>query len=261
MNHQNVLSELLSRLEQSNGNIIITWDYVQTWDDGVLVTLLCYELIKPRAKAHSLECLGCEEHCFQEVHFSQKDSKRAFIICDEPEMQNQMGRIDVPYERLKQWKMDIMLVAKVIAKLLGLNQEIKTEKSDDFIKLGRLNGKYGRHWICLDKHSLSLNVNQKFKPLNEALVFEKEKLILDRFHIDDLINQKNISHSKAYTPSIDKRETRKQQTQAMYEDWKKEFQQMKRKYPKKSDAWISKQISKMGIAQDRSSETIRKNMK
>ena len=47
----------------------------------------------------------------------------------------------------------------------------------------------------------------------------------------------------------------------MYANWQDQYKKLKRENHKKSDVWISVQISKMDIAQGKDSETIRKNMK
>ena len=58
-----------------------------------------------------------------------------------------------------------------------------------------------------------------------------------------------------------KREARKLVTSAMHGSWQKEFRKLKKKRSNMSDTWYSQQIAKMEIANGRSAETIRKNMK
>ncbi len=64
-----------------------------------------------------------------------------------------------------------------------------------------------------------------------------------------------------YTPSNAKRETRKLDTQAMYESWKKAYRNLKKTRPNMSGIWFSRKIAKMDIAHGRNAETIRKQMK
>jgi len=47
----------------------------------------------------------------------------------------------------------------------------------------------------------------------------------------------------------------------MYKDWNDEYLRLKKEKSGRTDTWCSIQIAKMDIAQDKDSETIRKNMK
>ena len=71
-------------------------------------------------------------------------------------------------------------------------------------------------------------------------------------------NQKKIgrvSSSKA------RREFRRLEIQKRNKLWNKEYLRLRKEHPDKPDNWCAIQISKMQIAQGRSKETIRKNMK
>ena len=61
-------------------------------------------------------------------------------------------------------------------------------------------------------------------------------------------------------PKIIRRETRKLATQAMHEDWQKEYLRLKKEKPGRTKRRGAEKIAKMDIAQGRASETIRKNM-
>ncbi len=60
---------------------------------------------------------------------------------------------------------------------------------------------------------------------------------------------------------LTQRVLRKQETAARHERWHAAYVQLKRNHPGKSDSWIATKIARMPIADDRGSETIRKNMK
>lgn len=54
----------------------------------------------------TIECHGCENRCLgMDVHIRTSENKptRAFVVCEDPEMQEQMGIIQIPLERLLQW--------------------------------------------------------------------------------------------------------------------------------------------------------------
>ncbi len=78
--------------------------------------------------------------------------------------------------------------------------------------------------------------------------------------IDDLLNRPSLHQNNCYTPSTNKREAKKLETLAMYQDWKDEYLKFKKLHPKQSKTWISLQIAKMDIAKGKDSETIRKKL-
>jgi hypothetical protein len=57
------------------------------------------------------------------------------------------------------------------------------------------------------------------------------------------------------------REARRKSTQAKYARWHKEYLELKKVHPDKSDVWFSQKIAKMGIAKESCPETIRRHMK
>lgn len=63
------------------------------------------------------------------------------------------------------------------------------------------------------------------------------------------------------TPSNVRREARKLDTKKLHAAWKREYLKLRRKRPGNSDNWYALEISKLPVADGRSSETIRKNMK
>ena len=63
-----------------------------------------------------------------------------------------------------------------------------------------------------------------------------------------------------YSPSNARRETRKLDTKALHESWRKEYRAFKKRHPGMSEVWYSQQIAKKDVAKGRSAETIRKHM-
>ncbi len=258
-----VLLALLAHLRAENKAITISWDMVQQWPEGVLNTFLQLGLLTPASAAQSIECNGCDNHCFMDVVTLPHDDPaltRAFVVCDDAEMQSQMGRINVPLHRLQQWQSSVKQLAKVIAKLLVLQDKITFSVNQTVIQLGMLKAEKGRRWVTLNGSDLSLEINQHTVPVDEVLYFENQQLVIDRYKIDDLLNSESLSKGKKYTPSTTKREAGKIQTQAMYQDWQDEYLRLNKLHPNKTDRWYAAKIFKMDIAKGRDAETIRKNM-
>ncbi len=254
----NSLLSLYEHLNASDGVALLSFDEVYQWGDDVIKILSHRGLLKPVSKASSIECVGCEYRCFQEVIVTSGDSDRAFIVCDVPEMQFQMGRVPVSLDRLKRWRISCTQVANILQTLLGLDNAI--EEKSDMIRLGMLQGECGRRWVVLNKKPLSIEINQTQIPINEVLYADALTLCIDEVRIKELVNSKELKTKKAYTPSTEKAESSKQATQVMYQHWKDAYIQLKAKHSDKSKVWCSQQIAKMDIACGRDAQTIYKNM-
>lgn len=261
MDNNQALDAVIARLDALGNSASLKWDEVQQWPEGVLNSLVSNGLLTKGVNANSLQCTGCENHCFMNVVLADDESKRAFIVCDHPEMQSQMGRINVPAERLKQWQCSPKHLALVIADLLGFESKPEYQKEVGNFKLGMLKGVKGRCWVVLQTQPLVLVVNRHSVPLVEILYFEGDALQLDKLKIDELVDGRPQGSDKVYVPNVSKREANKLQTQVMYQDWRDEYQKLLKTHRKKGDVWISKQIEKLPIANGRSAGRIRKMMK
>ena len=263
MTFNDVLLELLGHLRAENKAIMISWDNVQQWPEGALHTFLQLGFLVPAPATQSIECNTCENHCFMDVITLVHDNPaliRAFIVCDDAEMQSQMGRVKIPLARLQQWQGSVKLLSQVIADLLGLKDKIIFTANQPVIKLGMLKAEKGRRWVTLNGSDLSLEINQRAIPVDELLYFDGKQLVIDQNSIDERLNSESLNKGKKYTPSTTKREASKLKTQAMYQDWKDEYLRLNGQYPNKTDRWYAAKIFKMDIAKGRDAETIRKNM-
>lgn len=259
LNH--ALVALFEHIASTDEPVLIDYYTAQEWPVGALDKFLRLGLITLASSAQSLECKACENHCFMDVlTLTDNSTTRAFIVCEDPVMQSQMGRMEIPIEHLKQWQSSSKHLAKVISHLLNLDDSSqKTIESK--IRLGMLKSSKGRRWVSLQNEPLSLEINQYLIPINELLNFEDEELQIDRFRIDELLERAPQSKNMKYQPSTDKRELGKLKTQEMHQDWKDEYIKLKKNKPNMSDVWYSKQIAKMDISQDKKSETIRNYQK
>jgi len=123
MTLNDVLLSLLEPLGAAGTAHLVSWNTVQQWPVDALSRMLETGILTTAASAQSIECQGCENRCFMEVHrLSGVDKRpaRAFVVCDDPEMQSQMGRIPIPLKQLQQWKVTAFQLAKVIAGLVGI---------------------------------------------------------------------------------------------------------------------------------------------
>ncbi len=258
MNHNTVLLDLLAHIGSSSEPVLIDWDSVEQWSSGVLECFVQAGILMPASAAQSIECNSCEHRCFMDVLIY---NNRAFVVCNVPEMQNQMGRIQINLERLKQWKTSFNQLASVIAKLLKLDSCVEYQSEQLSIRLGMLKSKTGRRWVSLLNQPLALEINGFKVPVNELLFFDGDVLAIDKLRIDERLNSTPLNTGKAYISSTDKREARKLKTQTKYQDWQDEYFSLQKKHPTKSKTWCAKKISTLPIAQGADWETIRKNLK
>ena len=259
-----VLLSLLEHLSITNKPMIIGWRGVQSWPDGALEKLLELGIMVSAAKAQSLVCGGCEQECFMNVltqASKHKKTTRAFIVCDDAEIQSQIGRIEIPLEQLQQWQCSAKQIAKVIADLLNIKDKIEQKSGQNNIRIGMLQGSKGRRWLSLNTQPLSLEVNGYTVPIEEILFFEGTQLTIDQWRINELVNSNPRNIGKKYTPSTDKREASKRKTQAMYQDWNDAYLKLRKKKPGNSDVWYSQQIARMPVGQGKSYRYILRKMK
>ena len=261
MTFNDVLKELLGYLRTSDHSVLIGWDATQQWPESALDKLLQAGMLTVASSAQSIECHACEKHCFMDVATpaNTKDvSTRAFIVCEDADMQSQIGRVRIPLERLQQWQSSAKQFAQIIAGLLQLKDKINCQPGQLHIRLGMLKSPKGRCWVILNSSDLSLVINQHSIQIDELLYFENEELVLDRARIDGLLNCEPLSKGKQYTPSTDRREARKLETQVMHQDWNDENLKLIKQNPHQNKTWRSLKISRMDIAKGRSAGTIRK---
>lgn len=260
MNNTLTLNALIAHVDASDKPVLIGWDEVSQWPQGVLKTFTGQGLLKKDVGAKSLTCLGCEHQCTMDVLLTE-DTKRAFIVCDHPDMQEHMGRIPVPLERLQQWQASTQQFASVITAMLGFDAKPTYNKEAASYKLGMLKCLDGRRWTSLFTRPLRLEVAGHFVALGDMLFFDGGELVVDVDRVKSLLSASPANVGKAYTPNTNKQDARKAATQAMYQNWRDEYQSLLRKHPDKVDTWYSKQIAKLPIADNKSAETIRKHMK
>jgi hypothetical protein len=259
MKQEEVLQELLLILG-SNGGGTLSWEQVQNWPKDAIEIFQNAGWIKPITSAKSVVCPGCEESCFMPVHVLptvQGKPIRAFVACDK---RDDMGNIPIPLDNLQQWQVTESQVAQWIARQLDLKGKPKKDKKSHNFILGDIQGqKQSSRLELVFTEPISLKISNHFLPLVEVLYFDKNEIQIDRETILRMVDKS--SPSDQYQPSTARRETRKLDTQARNKSWQKAYLELKRKRSTMSDVWYSQQIAKMDIAQGRSAETIRKEMK
>lgn len=262
MSQARALCAVVEHLASGANPAYFSHDTVAQWGDDGLATLLQAGLLKPAAAASSIECHGCEERCFMDVVYSDANdpNKRAFVVCDVPENQAEMGRIRVPAARLQRWQCSAEMLACSIAQMLGMKDAPENAGAAGKIRLGMLQGSNGRRWVTLNLVPLSIHINQATVLVSDLLFVADDEIAIDTQRIRFMVDQV-ASSTKPYEASTDRREARKQQTAAMYKDWQDAYSDLLRRYPGKSKTWYSLRIARLDVARGRDPETIRKHLR
>ncbi len=255
------LLELLERVGASrDAAALLSEDELIRWPADAVRALKAHKLLVRATPAASVVCPGCEQECTMPVHTVSAGTGKAasFVICDKRE---DINRVEVAAERLRQWRCGAEAVGGFVARSLGLRPESQRQTDAGCRELGLVAGKKRNQMVCLRAvGELELVAGQNAVPLTELVRFGAEGYSVNCEAIRQLVDTANTGDNR-YTPSNARREARKLKTQAMYESWRKAFRALKKRRPGMSDVWYSQQIAKLDIAEGRSAETIRKHMK
>ncbi|SOD20688.1 hypothetical protein [Nitrosomonas ureae] len=262
MTPQAALIELLGRVSASQGNAVLVNDEeLAQWPMAAVAAMKTQGLLAKTKPASSVICPGCERDCVMPVHIipaKENLTARAFISCDK---RSDISRVPVALEKLNQWQCTTDFVCEFIAACLGLLRSNQLTDNSILSNIGIAKGIKRSQMLGLEVDGvLSLIAGNNRLPLVELIEYHDGAYSFDDAMIHHLVDSATSADNR-YTPSNAKREARKLDTSAMYESWQKEFRKLKKKRSNMSDIWYSQQIAKMEIANGRSAETIRKNMK
>ena len=121
--YQGILKKILQRAD-SYGEPIFSFDEVKLWSDGALDRMVELGLIKPTALASTVICDGCEDRCQEEARYrgtKAGKSQQAYIVCPN---RDDMGPVPVNLERLKQWEVNLPVIAHGLAEMVGFTYDI-----------------------------------------------------------------------------------------------------------------------------------------
>jgi len=255
------LLELMGRVGACrDAAVLVIEEELLQWPTAAVKAMKSQRLIVKARPASSATCPGCESDCIMPVHTLPATTNKpsSFIVCDK---RSDINRVPVPPGRLIQWQCNTDLVSKFVSSSLGLRDPERHTDRADRREIGIVSGDKRSQMLCLETSDpLTLVVGNSKVPLSEFIEFHKGAYTLDAGPIRRLADSVTTADDR-YTPSNARREARKLDTQAMYENWRKEYRALRKKRPSMSDVWYSQQIAKQDIAQGRDQETIRKRMK
>lgn len=262
MTLQEVVHSLLLHL-RIHGKGMLSWNQVQEWPEGAIAVFEEAGWIKPVEKAKIVECPGCEENCYQTVHFQEARNERpcsAFVICDR---RADMGRVSVPMQALQCWQITTSQIASWVIKQVDLRYAPKMDVATSTFQLGSIFGtKHKANLQLVVGNLLSLMVDAHSVLLEEIILITDNQLLLDRGKIQQLIDLPSHPGSGRYKPSTVRREAGKLETQDRNKKWQQAYHNLRSKYPGKTMDWYAKKIEAMHEINPngRNFRTIKKNM-
>jgi len=254
------LLDLLERVEASQGAALVSEEELRRWPVEAVRALKADMLLGKASPATSVVCPGCEQECTMPVHTVSAGTGKAasFTVCDKRE---DINRVPVSAERLRQWRCGAEAVGAFIARSLGLRPESQRKAGDRLWELGLVKGRKRSQMVCLRVNDvLEFVAGSNAVPLAEVVRYGTEGYSIDGEAIRQLADTSTAGDSR-YTPSNTRREARKLNTKAVHESWRREYKTLKKRRPGMSDVWYAQQIARMDIAKSRSADTIRKQMK
>jgi len=254
------LLELLVRVGASRGAAaLVSEDELSRWPAEAVRELKAQKLLAKASPAKSVVCPGCEQECTMPVETPPAGTGAAasFVVCDK---RDDICRVEVPAERLRQYRCGAEAVGAFVSKSLGLRPESQRKTDAGLWKLGLVTGKKRSQMVCLRAAGeLELVAGENAVPLTELVRFGADGYSVDCEAIRQLVDAASTGDSR-YTPNSTRREARKLETQAKYKTWQTAYRRLKTRRPDESDVWYSRQIAKQDIAMGSSPDTIRKHM-
>ena len=261
MTPQVALVELLARVGASQDAAAVLSNHeLNQWPETAVAAMKGQRLLTKAKPAISAVCPGCERDCVMPVQTRIHPSRGAvsFIDCDK---RSDVGRVDVPVDRLVQWRCTADAVCGFVAASLGLRGSDKRRPaSADFLEIGMATGGKRSQMLCLQTGGeLTLVAGGNKLPLADFIVYDSDAYSVDGSMIRLLVDAATTADNR-FTPSNAKREARKVDTQAMYKDWQKAYRELSKKHSNMPETWYGTQIAKLPVARGRSAGTIKKNM-
>jgi hypothetical protein len=261
MTPMDALLELLGRVGAcQDASVLVNDEELRQWPKAAVKAMKSQRLIVKARPASSVICPGCESNCVMPVNTlpASVGKPSSFIVCDK---RSDINRVQVYPGRLIQWQCNADLIAGFVASGLGLRAPARTKDKANLREIGIVCGDKRSQMLCLETSgTLTLVVGHSKVPLTEFIEFHEGAYTIDAMPVRRLADSAAISDAR-YSPCNARREARKLDTQAMYEEWRKEYRALRKRRPSMPDTWYAKQIAKMDIAQCRDAETIRKRMK
>ena len=185
------LLELLARVGASRGAAaLVSEAELSRWPAEGVRMLKAQKLLVKASPAVSVVCPGCEQECTMPVHTLPAGAGVAasFVVCDK---RDDINRVPVPAEMLKQWRCGAEAVGDLIAGLLELRRpDSGSDVSAGRWEIGMFRGaKHSSHLVLMADGRLSLRLAGHSIALADVLVLESSGFKLDKRTLIRLVDK------------------------------------------------------------------------
>jgi hypothetical protein len=209
-----VILELLARVGASNGaTVLVSEEELSEWPALAVKALKSQKLLVKASPATSVVCSGCEQECVMPVHTLTHETRgpASFVVCDK---RDDINRVAVPGERLRQWRCDAHAIAGLITGLLGLRRPDSGDTSAVRWEVGMFKGrKHSSHIVLTADGQLTLCVAGHTVALADVLTLEGNSFKLDKQTLIRLVD-KPVAGAGDTESAAQRRERLKRRVQA-----------------------------------------------
>ncbi len=174
------LLELLDRVGASrDAAVLVSEEELSRWPAEAVRELKAKKLLQRASPAVSVVCPGCEQECVMPVHTPSAGAGTAasFVVCDK---RDDISRVAVSVERLRQWRCGAEAVSTFVAQSLGLRSGNRRITDAGLWELGLVTGKRRSQMVCLRVNgALELAAGQNAVPLAELVRFGVDDFSVD----------------------------------------------------------------------------------
>jgi hypothetical protein len=233
---------------------------LRDWPPNAVAAMKSARLLRRASPATSVVCSGCEEACVMPVESVSAlgGESVSFVVCDK---RDDINRVPVTSDRLRQWRCDARAVAEFVADALALRTRRRQPSDAGLIEVGIALGNRREQMLCVRPDSaVQLVVAARELPLAELVTFTGKQYVIDADAVRDLVDSATTADPK-YSPSTARREVAKLETQVRHDGWKRAYRDLKKQKPGMSDVWYSKRTASTPPADGRTAATICRHMK
>lgn len=259
MTPEEAFADLMARVgARADSAAFVNEDELAGWPPAAVAALKAQGLLRKARSAVSAVCPGCEQQCAMPVHTVKEGTSRrdSFVVCDK---RSDINRVAIRPEQLRQWQSDAEAVRGFVAEGLSLRRTSGRSADEGLLLVGMIEGKKRFQMVGLRvAGDPVIVVGGGTVAVSDLANYGDGRFGLDAGPLRRLADA--TTTDARCTPSNAKREARKLDTQAMYAAWQKQYRELKKQHPEKSDSWCSHKIAASSAGGARDAETIRKHM-
>jgi hypothetical protein len=259
MTPEQVFADLMARVGAHPDSVVLVNEQdLADWPPDVVAALRAQGLLRKARDAASAVCPGCEQQCIMPVNTVKDETSRrgSFVVCDK---RSDINRVPIPPEQLRQWRTDAEAVRRFVADSLSLRQTGERSREDGLTFVGVIQGTKRSQMLALRvSGDPALVVGGGTVPLCDLAKYEDGRFGLDAGPARKLAD--TTTTDPRHMPTNARREARKLDTRAMYEGWQRQYRELRKEHPDKSDSWCAQRIAASSGGRQRDAETIRKHM-